>query len=58
MGLGVYLNFGSEENPDFSKLCEAQVENVYMEDSDVRLDGDCNWEMISGQKDRVCLISK
>jgi len=58
MGFGVYLMLGSEEKPDFIKLCEAHVENVYFDQSDVRLNDDCNLNTITTQLNYVRLISK
>jgi hypothetical protein len=58
MGLGVYLNFGSEKKPDYEKLCEAHVVKVLNKESVVRLYGDCDWERITTQRNSVHLISK
>jgi hypothetical protein len=58
MQLGVYMKLGSKENPELSWLCEARVENVFDDQSDVRLDDRCNWNTVTTQLADICLISK
>jgi hypothetical protein len=58
MDLVIYRMLGTEENPDFEQLCEARVENVYTDRSDVRLDDDCSSIAVDTPPKYIRLISK